>query len=440
MTGHSHSHVEAHVSPRVRRGLLLAVLPFVVATAIAMALLWPREGGGLELPGEATERMAATVTDVTTGRCDDVPGGEAFTCAEVTARLDEGADADEEITFQAASGRGVRALRDGDRIILGYAPASPEGLQYFFLDYQRGVPLAVLAIVFAAMAVLLSRWKGVAALGGLAISLFLLIRFIIPAILEGSNPLLVAIVGAAAIMFITLYLAHGINARTTTAILGTLASLVLTGALAVVAVEAVRLTGISSEEATFLQVSAQQINLSGLLLGGIMIGALGVLDDVTVTQASAVWELHAANPKFSFSSLYRSALRIGRDHIASTVNTLVLAYAGASLPLLILFTLANRPLDQALTGEVIAVEIVRTLVGSIGLIASVPLTTGLAAFVATRGSDGTTESTSEPAPTKKKKKDEWKVGRRERQFWGDQADRARDRASDSDDSGSSPAP
>jgi uncharacterized membrane protein len=283
-------------------------------------------------------------------------------------------------------------------------------VQYFFLDYQRGLPLVALAVVFAAMTVLLSRWRGLAALGGLAISLVVLVRFVIPAILEGSNPLLVATVGSAAIMLTTLYLAHGVNARTTTAILGTLASLVLTGALAVLFVDAVHLTGVSSEEATFLQLSAQQINLEGLLLGGIMIGALGVLDDVTVTQASAVWELRAANTGFGFGSLYRSALRVGRAHIASTVNTLVLAYAGASLPLLILFTVANRALGDALTGEVIAVEIVRTLVGSIGLIASVPLTTGLAAFVATRG------ATQESARAQSSSHD-WSPSRREREFW-----------------------
>jgi uncharacterized membrane protein len=404
VTGHSHSHSDAPVPPRVRRGLLIAVIPFVVATVAGLLLLWPGKGGDIEVPGELTSRFKATVTDIETGSCDELPGAEDFSCTVVSARLDEGPDEGDEVTFQSASGRGVRAMEVGDPIILGHSPESPEGMQYFFVDYQRGLPLAVLAIVFAVMAVLLSRWKGLAALGGLAISLLILIRFIIPGILEGSSPLLVAIVGAAAIMLTTLYLAHGFNARTTTAILGTMASLVLTGLLAVFFVEAVNLTGISSEEAAFLQVSASQINLSGLLLGGIMIGALGVLDDVTVTQASAVWELHAANPTLGLRPLYRSALRIGRDHIASTVNTLVLAYAGASLPLLILFTLANRPLGEALTGEVIAVEIVRTLVGSIGLIASVPLTTGLAAFVATRSmsqpdaGDGPPDTAEEEKP------------------------------------------
>jgi uncharacterized membrane protein len=185
------------------------------------------------------------------------------------------------------------------------------------------------------------------------------------------------------VMFVALYLAHGFNVRTTTAVLGTLCSLLLTGILAVIFMGTTRLTGLASEEAAFLQISAEQVNLEGLLLGGIIIGTLGVLDDVTVTQASAVWELHLANPSFGIKELYASAVRIGSDHIASTVNTLVLAYAGASLPLLILFSLSSRPLADLITTELVAVEIVRTLVGSIGLVASVPITTFLAATVTT---------------------------------------------------------
>jgi uncharacterized membrane protein len=231
-------------------------------------------------------------------------------------------------------------------------------------------------------------------LGGLFISIVVITKFLLPAILEGESPFLAAIVASAAIMFPALYLAHGLNARTTTALLGTLASLSVTGILAIVFVEATRFTGLASEEATFLQVSADQINLTGLLLGGIIIGSLGVLDDVTITQASAVWELNAANPARTVRELYGSAVRIGRDHIASTVNTLVLAYVGASLPLMILFTISNRPVGAVLTSEVIAEEIVRTLVGSIGLVASVPITTALGC-VAVAGRSG---GTSRPLP------------------------------------------
>jgi uncharacterized membrane protein len=194
----------------------------------------------------------------------------------------------------------------------------------------------------------------------------------------------VAVVGSAAIMFAALYLAHGINARTTTAVLGTVGALFVTGVLAWIFVAGTHLTGLASEESGLLAASLSGVSLRGLLLGGIVIGSLGVLDDVTVTQASAVWELHQANPALGFQRLYAAGIRIGRDHIASTVNTLVMAYAGASLPLLVLFTLANRNLGDVLSGEIVAQEIVRTLVGSVGLVAAVPITTALAAFVADR--------------------------------------------------------
>ena len=229
-----------------------------------------------------------------------------------------------------------------------------------------------------------------AALGGFAMSLGVITFFILPAILAGRSPLAVSIIGASAIMLLALYLAHGVNVQTTSAVLGTFISLGLTGLLALVFVEAASLTGFASEEAIFVNISAEQVNLQGLLLGGIIIGSLGVLDDVTITQASAVWELHVANPAFGARDLYHSALRIGRHHIASTVNTLLLAYAGASLPLLILFTLAGARFGVVVNGEIVAQEIVRTLVGSIGLVASVPITTGLASFVASRSPETVT--------------------------------------------------
>ena len=225
-------------------------------------------------------------------------------------------------------------------------PGTPIAPKYFFLDFDRRVPRVALAIVFSLVVIALSRWRGLAALAGLAISLLILIRFVLPAILEGSDPLWVAIVGGAMIMFLALYLAHGLDAATTTAVLGTLASLLLTGLLALFFVNISIFTGAGSEEAAFLQISQQQVNLQGLLLASIIIGTLGVLDDVTVTQASAVWELQMANPGYGIAELYRAAIRIGRDHIASTVNTLVLAYAGASLPLLILFSVLQTGLES----------------------------------------------------------------------------------------------
>jgi uncharacterized membrane protein len=278
-------------------------------------------------------------------------------------------------------------LEPGDRVVVARVGGDEPGSGWYFEDFARRRPMLLLALVFAAAVALLGRWRGIFALLGLVFSLVLLVRFVLPSILEGHDPVTVALVGAAAVMFVALYLAHGLNVRTTSAVAGTLASLLLIGVLSNLFVGAAHLTGLASEEGEFLRALAGNIDLHGLFLGGIVIGSLGVLDDVTVTQASAVWELSLANTTYGFSKLYRAAIRIGRDHIASTVNTLVLAYAGASLPLLILFTLSNRHLGEVLTGEIVAEEVVRTLVGSIGLVAAVPVTTALTAFVATRHRD-----------------------------------------------------
>jgi len=169
-------------------------------------------------------------------------------------------------------------------------------------------------------------------------------------------------------------------------LLGSLGSLGITGFLAWLFVGATNLTGLSDEDALFLVAGDASVDLQGLLLAGIIIGTVGVLDDVTVTQAAAVAEIHAADPTMSSTRLYRSALRVGRDHIGSTTNTLVFAYAGASLPLLLLFTQVQLDVSVALTSEIVAIEVVRSLVGGIGLVTSVPITTALAAW-AVRGED-----------------------------------------------------
>src|SRR5919109_334122 len=223
-----------------------------------------------------------------------------------------------------------------------------------------------------------TRRSGLFALVGVVLSLGVLLVFVFPALLTGSAPIAVALVGTSVIAFGVLYLAHGINERTTVALLGTLASLALTAVLAVTFAGAARLSGLASEDSTTLLTFAPELDYRGLLLAAVIIGTLGVLDDVTVTQVSAVWELHRANPGQGRRQLYGSAIRIGRDHIASTVNTLILAYAAAALPLMLLFTQSGLALGDVLTTETIAVEVVQTLVGSIGLVASVPLTTTLA--------------------------------------------------------------
>jgi uncharacterized membrane protein len=309
----------------------------------------------------------------------EVESGEP--CKLLDVRLTTGPRRGQKFEVWYPDDRPTRRVEVGDLLVLGVDPGKPPPYLLHVVDYQRRFPLVQLAAIFVVVVVWLGRWRGVRALGGFVLSLAVLVLFVLPAILEGGSPLAVAVVGAAAIMFLALYVSHGVNVRTSSALIGTMLSLGLTALLANLYVEAAALSGFTTEQAVIVNVAASQVDVRGLLLAGILIGALGVLDDVTITQASAVWELHLANPAFRARDLYRSALAIGRDHIASTVNTLVLAYAGAALPLLILFTLAGLSFGEVMNGEVIAEEVVRTLVGSIGLVASVPITTGLTALV-----------------------------------------------------------
>lgn len=382
---------------------------------VAAMLLWPSaDPAGVSAPVSSELRqLKATISDLKQEACDENLFPEGGDCSTILIRMEEGPDAGDIISLPSAGPTNADRFTPGDEVFVNYSPEGPIETRYTFSDFRRGTPLLFLGGLFAIVVVALSRLKGVAALVGLAISLLILTRFVLPAILEGSNPVIVVVAGGALIMFVTLYLAHGMNALTSTALLGTLVSLILTGLLAFLFVEIGNFTGLASEEALFLQFSADQVNLKGLLLGGIIIGALGVLDDVTVTQASAVWELNAANPTMGFAELYKSALRIGRDHISSTVNTLVLAYAGSSLPLLVLFAVSNQSLGRTLNGEVIAEEVVRTGVGNIGLVASVPITTALAAAVLTGRVPGGRPRRAKPSS----------VGPRERPFRAPKAER-----------------
>jgi uncharacterized membrane protein len=300
----------------------------------------------------------------------------------VTFRLLEGPEEGTTVTVELpANSTRVVGVDLGRRVLLGHQPAVP-GFEYVYLEPDRRSPLLALAGLFALAVVALGGWKGASALVGLLATLLVLFLFVVPAILDGRDPLLVALVGSVAIAFAALYLSHGVDVKTTVALLGTLGGLLCAAILAVVFMGAAEITGLASEEALFLTALGTNLDLRGLILGGMMIGALGAIDDITVTQASAVWELRSVDPTMSRRRLVRSGMRIGRDHVASTVNTLVLAYAGASMPLLILFVLSDQPMGTVANGEIVATEIVRTLVGSLGLIASVPITTWLAVHVA----------------------------------------------------------
>ncbi|MEU9893517.1 YibE/F family protein [Streptomyces phaeochromogenes] len=413
--GHSHSHgPAAPVSMHLRKVIAAVLIPFAAAVVVGLVVLWPGGAPGHERTGVGFDRQTqqATVTKVDKVDCKSVnasgetPTGDTSTaegssaqqqasgsCKKATVRVDTGKDKGRTFT-EIVQPDSSRQLEQGQEVIVAYAPDAPKELQYSVTDVNRKLPMTVLAGIFAVAVVLVGRMRGVMALVALAASFLILTFFILPAILQGSNPLVVAVVGASAIMLIALYLCHGLSARTSVAVLGTLLSLLLIGLLGSLFIDWAALTGNTDDNTGLIHGLYPSIDMSGLLLAGIIIGSLGVLDDVTVTQTSAVWELHEANPTMGWRGLYRAGIRIGRDHIASVVNTLVLAYAGAALPLLLLFSIAQSSVGTVANSELVAEEIVRTLVGSIGLVASVPVTTVLAALVVSADRPGPTA----PAP------------------------------------------
>ncbi|MCH0560210.1 YibE/F family protein [Streptomyces sp. MUM 16J] len=413
--GHSHSHGPATpVSKHLRKVIAAVLVPFSAAVIVALVLLWP-EGApphqrtGVGFDRQTQQATVAKVVEVGCGSANASAGtpaaGTSATgdnraaretggiCRKATIRVDTGNDRGRRFT-EIVQPDQSRQLHQGEKVVVAYEPSAPKDLQYSVTDVNRKLPVALLAGIFALAVVVVGRMRGVMALIALAVSFLILALFILPAILQGSNPLVVAVIGASAIMLIALYLCHGLSARTSVAVLGTLISLAMIGVLGSLFIDWAALTGNTDDSTGLIHGLYPSIDMSGLLLAGVIIGSLGVLDDVTVTQTSAVWELHEANPSMGWRGLYRAGIRIGRDHIASVVNTLVLAYAGAALPLLLLFSIAQSSLATVANSELVAEEIVRTLVGSIGLVASVPVTTALAALVVSADRPGP----STPAP------------------------------------------
>jgi uncharacterized membrane protein len=274
-------------------------------------------------------------------------------------------------------------FRPGDQILVTIGTDQANTLQANYGDVLRVRPILILVAFFVAGLLVVARWKGLRSLLALAFSFVVVIGYVIPHILHGEDPVRVSIIGSMILLVVTLYLTYGWNLKTHSAVVAILAVLALTGLLAWVFIQVAFLTGNGSEEALYLvQVPGIQVNLRGLLLGGMIIGALGVLDDLVITQASAVFELHAANPALGLRALYQKGLRIGQDHVASTVNTLVMAYTGVALPMLLLFSVERGNYSQLINLASVAEEIVRTLVGSLGLVAAVPISTLIAALLA----------------------------------------------------------
>lgn len=374
-------------APISRLSLLGAARAFIVlvalGTVVAMALTWPTDVGD-KFSEVVQPSDKATVTGI-----DDRPCGATVSdrCVRVLIRVDSGSDEGTRGVIQWNANGVDPPVHVGDKLRVAQAEEVPGYEQvgqntYQLVDFQRGPALILLFVIFAVMVLLLSRLRGALSLLGLGVSLVLILVYIIPAILDGKPPVAVAISGSLAIGLIAILLAHGRGPKSIAAMLGTSASLLLTALLAVIFTSATRLTGLAGEEAFALRLADPSVSLQGLLIAGMIIGALGVLDDVTVSQSSTVFALRAANPELGFRELFRRAMDVGRDHVAATVNTLVLAYAGSSLPVLLIFASGALGAGDALNLELVSEQVVATLVGSIGLIAAVPSTTALAALLA----------------------------------------------------------
>jgi uncharacterized membrane protein len=373
--------------------VLVAVVAAAVATVVGLVVLWP-DGHGRDDAiaradeiGLVTDRIGATVRSVTDAPCSYSTDENPVDCRTIVVVPDEGPDESVEVNLgelSLAPGSAIPDVDVGDSIVLGFEPSTNF---YFYADRERRAPLLWLTIAFAAVVVALGRLRGVLALVALAATIVVLVGFVAPSVLDGHDPLLVAVVAASAVAFLTIYLTHGFTPETTVALAATLAALALTLLIAGPFFAAMHFTGLATEEGLTLPLVAGDVDLSSLLLGGAVIGALGALDDITITQVATVAELHHRSPSLSARELVASGIRVGREHIASTVNTLLLAYVGASMPLLLLFALSEQSLDIVANSEVIAVEIARTLCGSIGLVAAVPLSTVLAAAVVGSGSE-----------------------------------------------------
>ncbi|MFH1456683.1 MAG: YibE/F family protein [Patescibacteria group bacterium] len=292
-----------------------------------------------------------------------------------------------EIIFQGINDYQViknNIYKVGDKVLVASSPGPNGEENYYITDYIRHPSLYWLSLIFIVLVFLIGRWKGLRALIGLLASFFVIMKIIVPKILTGTNPLLISIFGSILILFLVIYLTEGINRKSHLAILSVIISLIIVGILSILFTNISKLTGMAQEEIMFLVgFGKSMIDFKGLLLAGIIIGTLGVLDDAVVSQIASVEQIKNANSNLSKKEVYKNSMKIGTSHMSSMINTLFLVYAGASLPLLLLFTIKEPPFltfNQIINNEIIAIEIVRTLAGSVGLILSIPIATFLASY------------------------------------------------------------
>jgi uncharacterized membrane protein len=367
--------------------MLLLLVPIGLATVVGLFVLWPsgeptqaQQAAEVALPPGMTYPEGKVVS-VETYECGSDPAVPQQ-CATAVVEILDGEGKGDFQSIDLSADVVANGVEKDDTLVLTRDAGAEGGPTYGFFDYARGTPIVVLAIAFAVVVGLVARLRGLASLVGLAFAFFILFQFVLPAILAEDSPTLVSLVGSSAIMFVVLYLAHGFSARTTTALVGTLFGLTLVAVMGSIAVSVARLTGLTSEETVQLHTFDPTLNFSGLVLAGVVVAGLGVLNDVTITQASAIWQLSEVSPDLTWRELYTRGMAVGRDHIASTVYTIVFAYAGAALPLLLLFELYSQPSLVTLFSSAVAEEVIRTLFAAIALVLAVPVTTAVGAFFA----------------------------------------------------------
>lgn len=405
-SGHSHSHRGRAPATRRSRTILVSLTTaLLLLTVFGLVGLWPAadarpERAALLAPG--VEILSAEVTKLP----PDAQPQESMV-VEATGR--SGDIRDESVQVEVTPEVAADGIHPGDRIRILSIDEAGEGAPYFYFDHERGVPLGALFVLYLLVVALVARGSGLRAVLGLAAGVAIVVLFMLPAILAGENAVLVALVGSSAMIFPCVYFAHGISIRTTTAVLGTFGGITITVVAALVAGRPAGMTGTEGEAAQLLAGSFPEVSLSAVFLAGVIISGLGALNDVTITQASSVWELRAAMPSASRWKVFSSAMRIGRDHIASTVYTLAYAYIGSALPTLLFASMLERSFLGTLTAGEVAAEVFRTLIASIGLVLAIPLTTGIAALLASSQASPA-EKTGKPVRTSRRQMLEERLG------------------------------
>lgn len=402
--GHNHNLIgdwEALKEDKILKSIVVFLAITLLLTLIGLIALWPNNSNEEQLAerssqiGIGYEQYNAVVEQITEEECSYSSPEDIQNCRTIVITPNGGINKSELLVLGEYNMSQIDLPNPtaGQKIVIGYEPATDF---YFYLDSDRRGSIILVTIIFAITVIALARVRGLLALFSMVMTLIVLAGFIAPSILNGNDPLLVAVIGSSAIAFVSLYLTHGFSPTTTVALAGTLGSLLLTLAFSIIFFRLANFTGIASEEGATLSLLQTNLNMSSLLLAGAVIGALGALDDITVTQVATIAEIHNHNKDLTISELFTSGIRVGKEHIASTVNTLLLAYAGAGLPLILLFSanVEQNKLDSQLgplgfidkylataNSEVVAIELLRTFCGSVGLVAAVPITSALAAIL-----------------------------------------------------------